>query len=56
MKPKDEDCNMYGYTNCPECNSVYRCSFNNNPDMIECDNCQFEEPHAEHNSIFWKEL
>jgi len=35
--------NMYGCEPCPKCGSKYRCMFNNKPDIIQCDGCQYEE-------------
>lgn len=35
--------NMYGFEPCPKCNGKYRCSFNNNPRQVECDDCGYKE-------------
>lgn len=35
--------NMYGCEPCPKCNSKYRCRFDDEPGLIQCDNCGFNE-------------
>ncbi len=39
-----ETANMYGFEPCPKCKSRFRCSFNNKPGIIQCDDCGYDEP------------
>lgn len=38
-----ETANMYGCEPCPKCASLFRCVFNEKPDVIQCDACGFQE-------------
>jgi hypothetical protein len=38
-----ETANMYGCEPCPKCNSRFRCMFNDKPDIIQCDDCGYNE-------------
>jgi hypothetical protein len=35
--------NMYGCEPCPKCGSKYRCIFNEKPNLIQCDDCGYNE-------------
>jgi hypothetical protein len=39
----DPTSNLYGCQNCPICFSKFRAVFNNRPDVIQCDDCGFEQ-------------
>src|SRR5271157_3770645 len=35
--------NIYGCEPCPKCKSAFRVVFNDKPDVIQCEDCTFEE-------------
>jgi hypothetical protein len=35
--------NMYGCEPCPNCGDKFRCVFQSNPDVIQCDHCGYSE-------------
>ena len=45
-----ETANMYGCEPCPQCDSRFRCVFNDSPDTITCDDCGYKEPIAKNAS------
>ena len=55
MASMDKSRNMYGHTRCPECGGHYRCSFNDRPGIVQCDDCGHEEPANEDNSTHFTE-
>lgn len=38
--------NMYGFEPCPKCGSKYRCAFNDQPGVVQCDGCGFGETYV----------
>jgi hypothetical protein len=43
VDPESPTANMYGCEPCPRCGSEYRCIFKNKPDLIQCDDCGYNE-------------
>jgi len=44
MSNYTSDMNMYGCLPCPECGERYRCVRVDDPKIIKCDDCGFDEP------------
>ena len=52
MAAMDKSTNMYGCTRCPKCGDNHRYRRNDSPDMVSCDECEYQEPVDEDNCSY----